>query len=216
MLAERFAIDERRTIDPEPMGACRDGQPNLIGFARSLSRDQQVFTAGDSADFRYKVISGGVCAVHSLADGRRQIIEFNLSSDVFGVEVDAAHRAAAEAICDTVIISARRPSLAEHQPDGLLRHALRELQRCQDHLLTVGRRTAIERVAVFLIDQAEQLGPHDAVTLPMSRQDIADYLGLTIETVSRALTQLQARGLVRIDSRQVRLLSPAALTQLCE
>src|SRR5581483_3699779 len=103
----------------------------------------------------------------------------------------------------------------------LWRLALRDLQRSQDHVLTLGRRSASERLASFLIDLADRLdgpGPGRAeFDLPMSRQDIADYLGLTIETVSRTLTQLQADGLVRLCGvRRVRLPRPAALAELCE
>ena len=218
MPAQLFAINDHSADGAGPIGPCRDGQLSLIGVARNLSRGQQVFGEGDDADLVYKVISGAVSNVRSLADGRRQITAFHLPGDVFGIELGAERRAAAEAICDTVVTSARRASVTEDrdQRDRLWRHALHELERSQDHVLALGRRTAIERVAAFLIDLADRVGAHDAVALPMSRQDIADYLGLTIETVSRTLTQMQARGLVRVECRQVRLLRPAVLAGLCE
>jgi CRP/FNR family transcriptional regulator, nitrogen fixation regulation protein len=219
MSAQLLAIDSASALDAEPLGACRHGQLTLIGVARRLSRDEQVFAEGDRADFVYKVISGAVRAIRLLADGRRQITNFYLPGDVFGIELGAERHTAAEAVCDATITSARRSSLTEghDQPSRLWWHALRELQRSQDHVLALGRRTAIERVAIFLTDLADRMEAPDKVALPMSRQDIADYLGLTIETVSRTLTQMQAKGLLCVESsRKVRLLRRASLTKLCE
>jgi CRP/FNR family nitrogen fixation transcriptional regulator len=190
----------------------------LIGAARSYRRDQAVYEEGDEADCIYKVVSGAVRAVRLLADGRRQIADFYLPGDVFGVGLGERRRATVESLGDTVLLVARRASLAA-RPDhgGLCRLALRELQRSQDHVLTLGRRSASERVASFLIELAERLEADRAFDLPMSRQDMADYLGLTIETVSRTLTQLQADGLVALSgTRRVRLPRPAALAELCE
>lgn len=188
----------------------------LIGAARSFGRDQPVYGEGDAADCVYKVVSGAVRAVRLLADGRRQIADFYLPGDIFGVELGERRRAAAEALGETVLLVARRASLAA-RPDGSWRLALAELQRSQDHVLTLGRRSASERVASFLIEIAERLDVGRAFDLPMSRQDMADYLGLTIETVSRSLTQLQAEGLVALSgARHVRLPRPDALAELCE
>jgi CRP/FNR family transcriptional regulator, nitrogen fixation regulation protein len=191
----------------------------LIGVARSLSRDQEVFAEGSAAEAVYKVVSGAVRTLRLLADGRRQIIGFHLPGDVFGIEAHSVHGATAEAICETVLVSARRSSvLGDMEQQGrLVRHALTELRCSQDHLLTLGRRTAIERVASFLVDLVNRTGASEVLALPMSRQDIADYLGLTIETVSRTLTQMQARGIVRLHGcRQLRLLKRSALVDLCE
>ncbi len=195
-----------------------DGFP-LIGAAKTFGRDQAVYAEGDAADCVYKVVSGAVRAVRLLADGRRQIADFYLPGDVFGVELGERRRGAAEALGETVLLVARRASLAGRpdQGGGLWRLALRDLQRSQEHVLTLGRRSASERLASFLIDLAERLDAAGEFALPMSRQDIADYLGLTIETVSRTLTQLQADGLVRLNGvRRVRLPRPAALAELCE
>jgi CRP/FNR family nitrogen fixation transcriptional regulator len=192
-----------------------DGFP-LIGAAKTFGRDQPIYAEGDAADCVYKVVSGAVRAVRLLADGRRQIADFYLPGDVFGVELGERRRGAAEALGEAVLLVARRASLAA-RPDGLCRLALAELQRCQDHVLTLGRRSASERVASFLIELAERLDAGHAFDLPMSRQDMADYLGLTIETVSRTLTQLQADGLVSLSgTRHVRLPRRAALAELCE
>ena len=154
-----------------------------------------------------------------LSDGRRQITHFFLPGDIFGVEFGCERRAGAEALCDTVVIVARRSAIASDadQSMRLWRLTVGELQRREDHVLTLGRRSATERLASFLIDLADRLGADDEFELPMSRQDIADYLGLTIETVSRTLTQLQAQRLVGLQGcRRVRFVDREALEELCE
>jgi CRP/FNR family nitrogen fixation transcriptional regulator len=120
---------------------------------------------------------------------------------------------------DTVLVVARRSALA-HDDGSTTRSlwslALIELRRSQDHALTLGRRSAGERVAGFLVDMADRVGDGENVELPMSRQDIADYLGLTIETVSRTLTQLQVSGLIKLAGcRSIHLRKPRALAGLC-
>ncbi len=191
----------------------------VAGVARSYSRDQAIFGEGDPAEFVYKVASGAVRGFRVLSDGRRQIDDFYLPGDVFGVELGANRRAAAEAVGETVLIVARRATLAGDPEQGprLWRHALRALERSQDHVLTLGRRSASERVASFLLDLARRVADAAEVRLPMSRQDMADYLGLTIETVSRTLTQMQGQGLIALNGcRSVRLSRPATLAELCQ
>lgn len=201
---------------PEPSAS---DEIRLVGVTKSFGRDQAIYAEGDAADFVYKVISGAVRTFRVLADGRRQISDFYLPGDVFGVELDGERRSGAEAICETVLLVARRSAVAEDPAQGqrLWRHALRQLRRSQDQALTLGRRSASERVASFLLDLAQRLGSGDELELPMSRQDMADYLGLTIETVSRTVTQMQGGGLIRLAGcRRVQLTRPAALTELCE
>jgi len=188
----------------------------LIGVAKTFAVGQQVFGEGDKADYVFKVVSGAVRAVQMLADGRRQIAEFYLPGDVFGIELGGGRRMTAEAIGDIVLVVARRTTLT-NDAARLWRHALAGLERAQAHMLTLGRRSASERVAHFLTDLVERTGADGVVELPMSRQDMADYLGLTIETVSRTLTQLQSQGAIEVRGcRSVRLLQPAALAELCE
>jgi CRP/FNR family nitrogen fixation transcriptional regulator len=200
---------------------CRRGKDDikLIGVAKTFRRECEIFGEGDATDFVYKVVSGAARSVRLLTDGRRQIMHFFLPGDVFGVEFGRERRAGAEALSDAVVIVARRSAIASDTDQSMLlwRHAVSELQRSEDHVLTLGRRTATERLASFLIDLADRLDADDVLELPMSRQDIADYLGLTIETVSRTLTQLQAEGLVKLEScRQLRFLDRDTLEELCE
>jgi CRP-like cAMP-binding protein len=184
-----------------------------------VGRDQEVFGEGEPADHVYKVVRGGVRAFRTLSDGRRQICDFYLPGDVFGVEPGSEHRVTAEALTDSVLVAARRGAL---RPDDgaaaqhLWALAMEELRRSQDHALTLGRRSAGERVASFLVEMADRVGDGASVELPMSRQDMADYLGLTIETVSRSLTQLQVSGLIRLAGlRSILLRKRPALTELC-
>lgn len=192
----------------------------LIGVTMHVSRDQEVFGEGEPADQVYKVVRGAVRGFRVLSDGRRQICDFYLPGDVFGIEPSDEHRITAEALTDTVLIVARRSALGDENDGAASRRlwalAMNELRRSQDHALTLGRRSASERVANFLVDMAERLGGGESLELPMSRQDIADYLGLTIETVSRTLTQLQVSGLIKLAGcRSIHLRKPRALTELC-
>ena len=191
----------------------------LIGVAKSFRRESEIFGEGDATDLVYKVVSGAVRSCRLLSDGRRQITHFFLPGDVFGIEFGGERRAGAEALSDAMVIVARRSTVASdvNQTTHLWRHAVRELQRSEDHVLTLGRRTAMERIASFLIDLADRLDANDVFDLPMSRQDIADYLGLTIETVSRTLTELQAQRLVELEGcRRLRFIDREALEELCE
>jgi CRP/FNR family nitrogen fixation transcriptional regulator len=153
-----------------------------------------------------------------MSDGRRQIGAFYLPGDIFGLEAEDVHHFSAEAIGDCGILVVKRSALmAEATRDGamvaqLWTETMMHLQRAQDHMLLLGRKNAQERIAAFLLDMAGRLSQQSTVELPMSRQDIADYLGLTIETVSRTFTQLERDGVISIPvSRRILLRDPAAL-----
>jgi len=194
------------------------GELKLIGAARSFARDQEIFGEGEPADCFYKVVSGVTRSFRVLADGRRQIGQFHLPGDVFGVEADNRRRVSCEAVNEATLIVARRANLMtgdKGEAAQLWRLAMSELERAQDHILTLGRRNACERLATFLMDFADRRGVGDSVELPMSRQDIADHLGLTIETVSRTFSQFQADGLIEIHGcRQVWFADPEGLDHL--
>jgi CRP-like cAMP-binding protein len=155
-----------------------------------------------------------------LHDGRRQIGAFLLPGDIFGVEAGATHAASAEAVADSVVLVIKRSAviaLAERDLEiarELWTHTAQELGRAQNHMLLLIR-NAQERIASFLLEMAERAAGADCVELPMSRQDIADYLGLTIETVSRTLTQLEAEAAIALPtSRRVVLRNRSALSRL--
>jgi CRP/FNR family transcriptional regulator, nitrogen fixation regulation protein len=217
-----FTAFAPRTADraPPPPAPPESEGIRLIGMTTRVMRDQEVFGEGEPADHVYKVVRGAVRGFRVLSDGRRQICDFYLPGDIFGIERGAEHRITAEALTDSILVVARRSALA-HENDGATARslwdlAMIELGRSQDHALTLGRRSAGERVASFLVDMAERIGDGEHVELPMSRQDMADYLGLTIETVSRTLTQLQSSGMITLAGcRSIDLRKPRALAELC-
>jgi CRP/FNR family nitrogen fixation transcriptional regulator len=192
------------------------------GIALRLARGEELFAEGEAADYFYRVVSGTVRTYKLLNDGRRQIDAFHLAGDIFGIEAGAEHRFSAEAVGDATVVAFRRNSLErltrDHAAFGehVLSSMLRNLQRAQEHMLLLGRKTAKEKIASFLLDLAERLHESDHVELPMLRNDIADHLGLTIETVSRTLTEFARKGLIGLaaGSRSIVLTDKAGLACL--
>lgn len=185
------------------------------------ARDEEIFGEGENADYVYQVISGSVRTYRILRDGRRQIDEFHFAGDYFGIEGGEVHRVTAEAMTDATVRMVRRGALSElaaqrgDVASALYQMTVTGLQRSQDHVLMLGRKSACERVVGLLMDLAERTGAHGELDVPMSRQDMADYLGLTIETVSRTLTQLQGDGVIAIPTtRHIMLRDRAALGRL--
>jgi CRP/FNR family nitrogen fixation transcriptional regulator len=189
------------------------------GVSLRLGKGEELFAEGEEAEYFYKVASGTLRTYKLLNDGRRQIDAFHLSGDIFGIETGAQHRFSAEAVGNATVVSYRRSALdrltREHPAFGqqVMSSVMRSLERAQDHMLLLGRKTAQEKIATFLLDLAERLHEDDHVELPMLRSDIADHLGLTIETVSRTLAEFARKGLITLaaGSRSVVLSNKAAL-----
>jgi CRP/FNR family transcriptional regulator, nitrogen fixation regulation protein len=193
---------------------------DLMGSPMTFGPNEEIFGEDESAEFVYKVISGAVRTYKILTDGRRQIGAFYLPGDAFGLEFGHAHQFAAEAINKTVVRVVRRSAIVSAaERDCIAARELwtftaRELHRVQEHMLLLVK-SAQQRVACFLLEMSERLSVSDALDLPMSRQDIADYLGLTIETVSRTMTQLVADAAIGLpSSRRILLRDRGALRQL--
>ena len=160
------------------------------------------FGEDEPAEYVYQVVSGSVRTYKLLSDGRRQIGAFHLPGDVFGLESGPTNRLAAEAIVDTTVRLVKRSSL-EKAASVDVRVARKlwtmtagKLKQAEDHMLLLGRKNAMERVATFLLEMDRRLAVAGMMALPMCRRDIGDYLGLTLETVSRALSELQAKGVL--------------------
>ena len=192
----------------------------MIGASMTFTRNEEIYGENEPADYLYKIISGTVRTYKVLNDGRRQIGTFCLPGDIFGLEMGEEHTFSAEAITDVKVLVVKRSvlmGLAERQTDiarQLWALTGRELSRVQDHILLLIK-TAQERVVSFLLEMAARMPVGSAVELPMSRQDIADYLGLTIETVSRTLTHLENTAAIELpSSRRVVLRNRAALGRL--
>ncbi len=204
----------------ESLGALRQ-----IGIAAPYARNETIFNEGDSAENSYRVVSGAVRLCKMLPDGRRQIAEFFLPGDYFALGGFDEHLFTAEAVTETVVasISRRRVErLCEQTPEirkELLSRVYDDLSATQNHLVMLGRQSAKERIASFLLLLAARVKASDGeiIELPMGRQDIADYLGLTIETVCRALSDLKRSRLITTpNTHQVVLNNCEALRALTE
>ena len=186
-----------------------------------------VFEEGEAADFMFSIASGSVKLYKLLSDGRRQITAFLFPGEFFGLAVDGGHAYTAEAVTPAVLCRFPRRKLdllLEHAPrieKRLLGLAINELAAAHEQMLLLGRKTAREKVATFLMmlsRRGERRGlPASPVALPMGRTDIADYLGLTIETVSRTLTQFKREAVIGLpDAGRAELLKPDVLRCIAE
>ncbi len=197
-----------------------DQSMQLMGAVMTYPRNSEIFGDNESADYLYKVVSGSVRTYKVLSDGRRQIGGFYLPGDIFGLEFSDEHTLAAEAITDTKVLVVKRSAItALAGRDASVARQLytltgRELHRVQDRILLLIK-SAQERVASFLLEMFERGSGANAIELPMSRQDIADYLGLTIETVSRTLTSLEDSAAIEVPtSRRIVLRNRPALSRM--
>ena len=210
-------------VGAEPRGARSSAADPLgvEGIRMTYARNAEIFGESEPADYIYRVISGVARTCRILADGRRQVAQFFLAGEVFGLEEGLEHRTSAEAVCDCEIVAIKRSQLMDRAiNDNTTAHklwalTLHHLRRSEEHMLVLCRKNACERVAWFLIDMAERIPAQDEVVLPMSRQDIADFLGLTIETVSRTMTQLQDEHVIALPTcRNVLLRSREQLIRM--
>jgi CRP/FNR family transcriptional regulator, nitrogen fixation regulation protein len=216
----QFRTDAARSVHPMNTLAMRGqdvptthlfaGCPELIGSPYAYSREEEIYGEGEEAEYVYKIISGAVRTCKFLSNGRRQISGFYLPGDVFGFEQRDTHRLTAEALAETKVIMFRRSQierLATTNADvacQLWSLTGKSLQHAEAHMILLGRRTALERVAAFIVEMDARGGSVGSVELPMSRRDIADYLGLTLETVSRSMSLLQSsRALALSGARQL-------------
>ena len=194
-----------------------------IGVRRSFARNEEIFAEGDPADCWYKVIAGTVRLCKLLADGRRHIAEFYFSGDCFGLDSMAERLFAAEAVSEIIVMRYPRRAterLIDETPNlarGLRDMTLRDLANAQIRMMMLGRMSAPERVATFLLDMFERRDAVRTLDLPMSRNDIADYLGLTIETVCRVMSGFKRSGMIGIPTpHRIELRDRAALAAIGE
>jgi CRP-like cAMP-binding protein len=182
-----------------------------IGTALLFGPNVEIYGESEPAEYLYKVVSGAVRTYKVLADGRRQVGGFYLPGDIFGLETGAEHAFSAEAITKCNVLVIKHGALVAR---ARVDQEVAFLRRLQDHLLLLIK-NAPERVAAFLLTMAERVSTGNSVDLPMSRRDIADHLGLTIETVSRSLTQIENTGAIEFPSpRRFVLRDRAVLNRL--
>jgi CRP/FNR family nitrogen fixation transcriptional regulator len=202
------------------VAAAQGGTIELMGACMPFARNSEIYGESEPADYLYKIVSGTVRTYKVLVDGRRQIGAFHLPGDIFGFETGDEHTFSAEAITDCKIIVIKRSAvMALAARDNEVAREMwtltaRELQRVQEHSLVLIK-SAEERVAGFLLEMADRVPMGATVDLPMSRQDIADYLGLTIETVSRTLKILEDAAAIEVAKRRrILLRNRSALRRL--
>ena len=196
------------------------------GIVRRVEPKAHLFTEGDAKTHVFKVASGAVCLYKVLADGRRQVIEFALEGDLIGLCSAPVEACNAQAMVSTrlkclplavLLKAARRDAKVAL---GLYEALSRELVATREHVLCVGQRGATERLATFFVilsRRNEERGyDPQTIQLPMTRA-IADFLGLTIETVSRTFSKLRRHGLIQIDQiTTIRLRNTGELRRLAE
>lgn len=185
----------------------------LVAFAKGSA----VYHEGDANHYWYEVVSGIVRTCRFMADGHRQLTGFYYAGDVFGVE-DDVHTESAEAVTDVFI--RRHDRAEESEIDGAAaqshkRALQRALRSARNSIFLFGHKTALARVAAFLIAMAERMHAKNDMELPMSRTDIADHLGLTIHTVSRTISDLARQGLIALDGpKSLRIVDGSRLRAL--
>jgi CRP/FNR family nitrogen fixation transcriptional regulator len=187
-----------------PAASALAGAFERHGARMTYGRESEIYAQDDKVEMLYRVVRGVVRTTRFTIDGRRQVGDFYYAGDIFGLEPGPLHRFAAEALTDCEIVVVRRGAVRAFAGDAELDRAILEatrdeMERLQDHVVLLGRKSARERVAAFLMSIANRQAEAQ-VDLPMGRQDMADYLGLTIETVSRMLTQLQGDAIVAFPS----------------
>ena len=192
----------------------------FVGAKMTYSRGEEIFGEGEPAEYLYKVLSGAVRICRILDDGRRQIGAFYMPGEFFGLEIAGDHSSSCEAVVNTTVLVFKRSAVVERaKRDGDVARKLweitaAELGRAQEHILQLIR-SAEERVSSFLLEMAARGCVANEFELPMSRQDIADHLGLTIETVSRTMSHFTDAGFIGLPtSRRVVLRNRSALARL--
>jgi CRP/FNR family nitrogen fixation transcriptional regulator len=198
---------------------------NIFGVRRGpirYTRGQTIVVEGDASEYIYLVISGVVRSRKSFQDGTRSILAFYLPTEFFGLTDRPTHLLSVEAVADANILFFKRSalaSMAEHDTriaNFLMTTTLAELLRSQEHSLRISK-DAKSRVASFLIEISKRMQTQSCLDLPMSHGDIADHLGITIETVSRVITQMEDERLIaRGPYRSLMLRDRRALARLAK
>jgi CRP/FNR family nitrogen fixation transcriptional regulator len=213
----------RATHLPAPVNLYRDAAEAMEPLAAisSCHRGEEIYGQEDSTEDWYRIVSGMARKSTLLIDGRRRILDFLLPGDFFGFSAREKRVFDVEAVTEGTIV-ARYPrrmveSLADDDPEisrQLREMAFESISRLQARVLILARPTAVNKVCAFLIEMADRSGQQhsELMVLPMSRYDIADYLALSVETVSRALTRLRRLGAIRLaDKHRVTIVNPDIL-----
>jgi CRP/FNR family transcriptional regulator len=198
-----------------------------IGITVAFEPGQTIVVEGDPITHYFRILAGTVRLYNAIADGRRQVIDFLGEGECFGLTGLERHAYSVEAIGRVTMVRYPRQQVeAAMQANPMLARRLfelacAELRQAQRQMLLLGRKSAEEKIASFLVMLAEHADGDDeaanVINIPMSRQDMADYLGLTIETVSRTISRFKHRGLIALAGRQhVAVCAPDRLKALAD
>jgi CRP/FNR family transcriptional regulator, nitrogen fixation regulation protein len=187
----------------------------------TFDRDDEIVFQGDDAEYCYEVVSGCVRTVRLLEDGRRHVGEFLFAGDLLGCDSAQQYEFGAEAVTPATLRRYRASAIEERAETDLAfaqrlrRHSASQVRAARGRLMLLGRKTASERIASFLIEMQTRLRPSGpgAIDLPMSRGDIADYLGLTIETICRGLADMRQLGIIAVDRARIVILDRCGLAR---
>ena len=196
-----------------------------LGTLRTYDVDEAVYCQDEVAAFWYLLVGGAARKCTQMADGRRQIMDFLLPGDMFGFDAGARRETSVECVApNTKVARYQRPQMESlMEADAQTARRVREIafdsiDRLQSRMILLGRSRALERVCGFLLDMAHraQIESEGTVALPMSRYDIADYLAIAVETVSRSLTTLRSERVITFfDTRHFRIVNRGALEAHC-
>ncbi len=195
---------------------------SVRGVRMHFDRNEEIFGEDEAAEYVYCVVSGGVRTMRFTSEGRRQILGFHLPGDIFGLECGDRHTLSAEALAATEVVMVRRACLDKALSEGasaaraVLGLTARQLDEARGHALLLGRKGAGERVAAFLLRMADRVASNRELDLPMSRSDIADYLGLTIESVSRAFSEFERQCAIGLPSSRHVVMRDRSALMHCE
>jgi CRP/FNR family transcriptional regulator, nitrogen fixation regulation protein len=197
-----------------------------LGTSCTYGADERIYFQDETADYWYRLVSGAARKCAQISDGRRQIVDFLLPGDMFGFHAAAStHECSVECVVgNTTVVRYQRgqmESLMDADPQlarGVREIAFKSIERMQSRMVLLGRSRALERVCGFLLEMSHraQFETQEVIALPMSRYDIADYLAIAVETVSRSLTMLRAKRVIAFfDTRHFRIVDRRALEAHC-
>lgn len=205
-------------VSPETQFVLLSRGAGISSYQRCYRKGDRIYARHDPAHYVYAVVKGAVRASHCLADGRRHLSSFHFPGEIFGLDGGASRSLDADAVVETTMLTVRledlerKASLDAKLAWDLCNLVADDLRNARDHLLLLGRKSATEKVAAFLLEMDRRLCGDGMMSLPMCEQDIADYLGLRNETVSRCLTKLQALRIIDLTKgRTVTILDRAGL-----
>ena len=184
-----------------------------------VEREDEIVAQDEAARYCYLIVSGCARTVQLMEDGRRHVGEFMFAGDIFGMDVLDRHDFSVEAVSTVTVRRYVRNDveiLADQDRDvsrWLREISARRMRASRDHMVLLGRKTASERIASFLLEMSDRIRRRDQseIELPMSRADMGDYLGLTIETVCRRLTRLRDEGTIAIKGSTISICDQRAL-----